>query len=140
MTEVIIALEKDLFFAVKMRDTLRHYDIAVTTVRNLATFEQSFASEEGRPILAIVNISTPGIDWEAAIRSANAHNVPVLAFGSHIDIEAQQRARQAGARRVVANSKFVKDMPGLVQRTLQTPVQTQPISDEDEDEDMHDDE
>ena len=119
MTTRILALEKDLFFSVKMRDTLRHHDMEVTTVRTLPAFEQLLAAPGGEgPELVIVNTATTGIDWEFAIRQARTHGLPVLAFGSHMDLEARERAIKAGARRVVANSKFVTDMPGLVQRML----------------------
>jgi DNA-binding response OmpR family regulator len=112
----ILALEKDLFFSVKMRDTLRHHDMEVTTVRTLAAFEQRLATNAVE--LVIINTATVGIDWEAAIRTAKAHKLPVLAFGSHMDLEARAKALQAGAQRVVANSKFTSDMPGLVRRVL----------------------
>lgn len=119
MTTHILALEKDLFFAVKMRDTLRHYDMEVKTVRNLPAFEQNLTTTgEEHPKLVIVNIATTGIDWEAAIRQARAVGLNVLAFGSHMDLEARSKALEAGAQRVVANSKFTSDMPGLVRRML----------------------
>ncbi len=116
MSTPILALEKDLFFSVKMRDTLRHHDMEVTTVRTLAAFEQRLATSDAE--LVIVNTATVGVDWEAAIRAAKAHNLPVLAFGSHMDLDARAKALQAGAQRVVANSKFTSDMPGLVRRML----------------------
>jgi len=131
----ILALEKDLFFAVKIRDTLRHHSMEVRTARNLAAFEQVLTTTgEEKPVLAIVNISIQGIDWETAIRQACALDIPVLAFGSHIDLEAHARARQAGARRVVANSKFARDMPGLVQRILSTPAGVSTDNEQDTDE------
>jgi DNA-binding response OmpR family regulator len=115
----ILALEKDLFFAVKIRDTLRHYEMEVTTVRTLADFEQRLSSDgDERPELAIINIATKGVNWEAAIRAARTKSLPVLAFGSHMDLEARAKALQAGAQKVVANSKFVSDMPSLVRRLL----------------------
>lgn len=115
----ILALEKDLFFAVKIRDTLRHHEMEVTTVRSLADFEQRlFSDGDKRPALAIINIATKGVDWEAAICAARASGLPVLAFGSHMDLEARAKALRAGAQKVVANSKFVSDMPGLVRRVL----------------------
>ena len=119
MTIAIVALEKDLFFSVKMRDTLKHHDMAVATVRTLAAFEQRLADEgDEQPVLAIVDTATVGVDWEEAIRQARNRDIPVLAFGSHVDLEARTKALQAGAQRVVANSKFSRDMPGLVQRML----------------------
>lgn len=123
MTTHILALEKDLFFAVKIRDTLRHHEIEAKTVRNLAAFERALASEvEPAPALVIVNIAVQGVDWEEAIRQAHARGYPVLAFGSHMDLEARAKALQAGALRVVANSKFTSDMPGLVKRMIEAPA------------------
>lgn len=118
----ILALEKDLFFAVKMRDSLRHHDMEVKTARTLPIFEQGLKAEGSeKPALVIVNIATQGADWEAAIRQARAAGYPVLAFGSHMDLEARAKALTAGAQRVVANSKFTSDMPGLVKRMMMEP-------------------
>ena len=126
MSISILALEKDLFFSVKMRDTLRHHDMEVTIVRTLTAFEQRLTtvSDAEPPQLVIVNTATVGADWEAAIRVARAHDLPVLAFGSHMDLEARAKALQAGAQQVVANSKFTSDMPGLIKRLLDAPTQT----------------
>jgi DNA-binding NtrC family response regulator len=122
MTTHVLALEKDLFFSVKMRDTLRHYDMEVKTVRNLSAFEESLkANVEEELALVIVNTATVGVDWETAIRKARIAGLKVLAFGSHMDLEARSKALEAGAQRVVANSKFTSDMPGLVQRMLDEP-------------------
>lgn len=119
----ILALEKDLFFSVRIRDTLRHHEIEVTTVRTLPAFEQRLTSnKEERPALVIINTAIKGVDWEAAIREARARDLPVLAFGSHMDLEARARALQAGAQKVVANSKFSSDMVGLVTRMLNNPT------------------
>ena len=128
----ILALEKDLFFAVKMRDTLRHHDMEVKTARTLPIFEQGLnAGSAEKPALVIVNIATSGVDWEAAIRQARAAGYPVLAFGSHMDLEARAKALAAGAQRVVANSKFTTDMPGLVKRMMTESTTASSIEDED---------
>ena len=122
MTTHILALEKDLFFSVKMRDTLLHHDMEVKTVRTLAAFEQGLTiTGQEKPALVIVNIATTGVDWETAIRQARIAGLKVLAFGSHMDLEARAKALEAGAQRVVANSKFTSDMPGLVRRMLDEP-------------------
>jgi DNA-binding response OmpR family regulator len=125
MTTHILVLEKDLFFSVKIRDTLRHHEIDVKIVRTLPAFEQGLtATAEDKPALVIVNTATVAVDWEEAIRQAHAHGYTVLAFGSHMDLEARAKALQAGAQKVVANSKFTSDMPGLIQRMLSEPAAT----------------
>lgn len=108
-----------------MRDTLRHHDMEVKTARTLQAFEQGLHTEgTEKPALVIVNIATQGVDWEAAIRQARDAGYPVLAFGSHMDLEARAKALAAGAQRVVANSKFASDMPGLVKRLMMEPSAT----------------
>lgn len=120
MTSAILALEKDLFFSVKIRDTLQHHGWVVMIARTLPAFEQRLAAEgDEKPVLVIINISTTGIDWEKAIRVARAQELPVLAFGSHMDLDARSKALAAGAQKVVANSKFARDMATLVQRLLE---------------------
>ena len=120
MSTNILVLEKDLFFTEKIRDTLKHHNMSVTIARNLVTFEQrlSETNDVEHPSLVIINTAIRGVDWEAAIRAARAKNLPVLCFGSHMDLEARAKALEAGAQKVVANSKFSKDMPGLVTRML----------------------
>ena len=66
----------------------------------------------------LINTATKGVDWEAAIRATTTHAIPVLAFGSHMNLDARTKALQAGAAKVVANSKFTSDMVGLVTRML----------------------
>ena len=122
MTTRILALEKDLFFSEKIRDTLKHHEMNVTTVRTLSAFEEKLQAAE-KPTLVIINTATKGVDWEAAIRATALHRgTPVLAFGSHMDLEARAKALQAGATKVVANSKFTSDMVGLVTRMLTSPA------------------
>jgi DNA-binding response OmpR family regulator len=125
----IIALENDLFFSVRIRDTLRHHDMNVTIARNLANFEKAVAdaaaiarTDETQPALALVDVSLKNVDWEAAIRAARAQDLTVLTFGSHKDLEARARALQAGAHKVLANSKFVKDIPTIVKQALEAPA------------------
>lgn len=121
MTTHILALEKDLFFSEKIRDTLKHHEMAVTIVRTVTAFEENLQAEE-KPALVIINTALKGADWEAAIRTTSLHRIPVLAFGSHMDLEARAKALEAGATKVVANSKFASDMVGLITRMLNNPA------------------
>lgn len=125
MSATIITLENDLFFSVKIRDTLRQHDMNVIVARNLANFEKAVTevarTDSAQPALALIDISLKNVDWEAAIHAARARNLTVLTFGSHKDLEARARAIQAGAQRVLANSKFVKDMPAIVKQALEAP-------------------
>jgi DNA-binding NtrC family response regulator len=113
----VILLDTDLFFVVKVRTTLQHAGYDVRTARSLADFTQRLVADA--PALALVNTAIAGVDWREAIVAAREADIPVIAFGSHVDLETQQAARDAGATRVIANSKLATDLPGIVARTLQ---------------------
>jgi DNA-binding NtrC family response regulator len=114
----VLLLDSDLFFAVKIRDTLAHAGYATHQARTLPDFVRLLADR--RPALAIVNTAARGLDWRAAIAAARGAGVPVLAFGAHVDLETQAAARAAGATRVVSNSRLAGDLPGIVARTIGT--------------------
>ena len=116
-TGVLLLLDTDLFFVVKIRTTLQHAGYEVRTARALADFRRRLV--EDAPTLALINTAIAHVDWRAAIAAAREQAIPVIAFGSHVDLETQRAARQAGATRVIANSKLAADLPGIVAQTLQ---------------------
>jgi len=70
-----------------------------------------------QPILILIDLGVAEIQWESWIRAvksnpATAH-IPVLCFGSHMDVDIFRGAHQAGADQVVARSRFFSSMPDL---------------------------
>ncbi|MGZ3675224.1 MAG: hypothetical protein ACXVCO_13035 [Ktedonobacterales bacterium] len=119
-----LLLDSDLFFSVKVTDTLKHAGYQTRTVRQIAAFTQALADD--RPVLVLVNTAARGIDWRAGIVAAREAGIPVVAFGSHVDLATQEEARQAGATSVIANSKLASDLPGVVARALRRGTATNP--------------
>ena len=113
----LLLLDTDLFFVVKVRTTMQHAGYEVLTARTLADFSRRLT--EDSPALALVNTAIAGVDWQAAIKTARAADIPAIAFGSHVDLETQRLAREAGATRVIANSKLAADLPAIVARAVQ---------------------
>lgn len=112
-----LLLDPDLFFAVKVSATLKHLGFVTTTARQLADWRRRLQDE--RFDIALVNTAARGVEWTEAIGEARAAGLPVIAYGSHVDTEAQAQARAAGATRVIANSKLAADLPAIVEQTLQ---------------------
>ncbi len=110
----VVAFEPDLFFSVRIENTLRAagYKVHILETDDI---EQALAQ---MPSIVIVDIGTPALDWEPLIRTLHerAPSVPILAFGSHMDTAARERALAAGASLVVARSRFVHAMPDLIAR------------------------
>jgi hypothetical protein len=112
-----LLLDNDLFFSVKVTDTLRHIGIKTQTVRRLEDFTETILGSDP-PALALVNTAARGIDWYAGIAAAASAHVPCIAFGPHVDVATQEAARQAGATRVLSNSRLSSDLPGIALRVL----------------------
>lgn len=119
----IVALVPDIMFGVRVRDVLdqlgyhaRVYEVAADA---LAALTPDLS-------LLIIDLRGPVDDLTELVSAAKRLDpgLPVLAFGSHVDVERQQAARKAGCDRVVANSKFNADLPSLV-ATLARPPEDQ---------------
>lgn len=61
--------------------------------------------------LAVLELGKPGLDER--IRELVRRGVPVLAFGSHLDVETLRAARNAGAR-AVPNSEVESTLRALL--------------------------
>ena len=61
--------------------------------------------------LAVLELGKPGVDER--IRDLVRRGVPVVAFGSHVDVEALRSARNAGAR-AVPNSEVETTLRALL--------------------------
>jgi CheY-like chemotaxis protein len=138
---VIIAFVSDLMFVTRVEDAAgtlgfqvdfieREADIAPddqpSPQRQLgehlqgagAVLIQKIAAMQ--PALLIFDLNNqeiPWRDWIALLTSVPAtRRIPVLCFGSHMDVDATQAAREAGASAVVARSRFVSALPELIQK------------------------
>jgi DNA-binding NtrC family response regulator len=112
-----LLLDNDLFFVAKISATLKHASYTTRTARTLDAFTQGLAD---KPDVALVNTAARGVDWRAGIVAARDAGVPVIAFGSHVDLKTQAEARKAGATRVIVNSKLATDLLGIIERALRT--------------------
>lgn len=110
-----LALENDLFFAVKIRDTLKQARYQARLTRTEAEFHERLA--EGGWAVALVNTAARGVDWRLGIAFAREMGVPVIAYGPHVDLDTQAAARAAGAARVIANSRL-GELPAIIERVI----------------------
>ncbi len=111
-----LLLDNDLFFSVKVTDTLSHIGIQTQTVRRLEDFVQALSADP--PLIALVNTAARNIDWASGISAATGARIRCIAFGPHVDRATQEAARQAGATRVLSNSRLSTDLPAIVGRML----------------------
>ncbi len=117
----LIAFTPDLFFSTRIQSTLERAGHSVRIVERVERIAESLAAVG--PALAILDIGAAGVwDWEALLKSIReaAPALPVLAYGSHTNVEATKLAQSLGAVRVVAKSEFVNNMVNLVERYAQS--------------------
>jgi CheY-like chemotaxis protein len=112
----ILALVDDLLFGSRIEGALGAAGYAVRSVP--VTTEAAEIAREWRPDAVVVSFGVPFRDWEGAIRAVRAEptlrDIPVLAFGPHVDTAGRAAAVAAGATRVVTNGAFFNRMPAIV--------------------------
>lgn len=113
-TRTVVAAVNDLMFGSRIRSAAEHAGVHTVFVRTPGDLQDSAAEAD----LVLLDLETRWLDAPNAIRALKAAaltaDVPVIAFGSHVDGEALQEARAAGADRVLARSAFVKMLPELL--------------------------
>lgn len=106
----ILAVVTDLFFQSRIQAAAR---TAGRRVRFVASESQLQDLEPYS--VALVDLDAR-VDVFAVIRRLKTDRPsPVVAFGPHLDTERRKRARAAGADRVLAKSKFVMELPKIMQ-------------------------
>ncbi|MDQ3043697.1 MAG: hypothetical protein M3R06_00910 [Chloroflexota bacterium] len=112
----VVFLNRDLFFGVRVSNTLRELGYTVTVVPDAAAFAAKLRETIPAPLLGIIDISA-GVEWSSIIGlTENDKRVPILAFGPHKDVEGLRSAKGAGVTRVVSNGDFHQHMVELVRR------------------------
>jgi PleD family two-component response regulator len=104
----VIAVVDDLFFASKIRGVGEQAGVRVIFAKRIEDIERSVAEEDPALVIADLN-STRCNPVEVAARlksDANLKTVPLLGFFSHVDVELQRRAKEAGFDQTITRSAF----------------------------------
>ncbi len=119
----VVCLEPDMFFAARLADVIRGCGGHPVLVETPAAFVD--AVDRADPVLALLDLNTPG-DWATAITRCKMRpqtaQVPLYAFGSHVDVESLKSARKAGADHAWARSKMMEELVAVVGSHLHPPV------------------
>ena len=112
----ILALVDDLFVSARIDAAAQATGRDVRYVRSPDDFRSALRA--ARPAAILVGMAATRLPWADLVREAKADpataDTYVLAFGPHKDLALRERALQAGADRVIANSAFVKALPALL--------------------------
>jgi len=105
----VIAVVGDLFFKSKIAQTAGILGVPIVFATTEASLREALS--DGGVSLVVVDLGVRSIEPAAAIAIARAASgVRSVAFASHVDEEAQRRAREAGCDQVMAKSAFTRDL------------------------------
>jgi CheY-like chemotaxis protein len=102
----------DLMFGSRITGTARDLGAAVKIASSVDRLRAM--AEAQPPSCLIVDLAHPGLDLDELVAWLRASGRPVpriVAYGSHVDVEKLQRARQAGCDPVLPRSRFVEELP-----------------------------
>lgn len=112
---VIVMIVPNLIFATRIEEAARDAGAVVQVPINQAEF---LAALRAGARLAIIDSSVPDIQWLEWVTAAKAdpetESVPILAFGSHVDVDLRNRTLGAGADRYMARSNFSAGLPEII--------------------------
>lgn len=142
---IIVAFVADLFFAVKIESAAESQGFAVQWIESADQFGPEDPQVPDRqlgehlvgrgaklldrltrwnPALIIFDLNNDQIPWEAWIMLITSvpstRRIPVLCFGSHMEVAVMQAAKAAGADLVLARSRFTSELPQLLQKHART--------------------
>ncbi len=112
----VLAIIDDLFFVAKMQQTAKQVGAELRLVRAADFHPESLRGET--PALLICDLNATSANVVELIRQVKADEelkaVPVLAFLSHVQVDLQRAAQQAGADQVLPRSKFSANLAEIL--------------------------
>jgi CheY-like chemotaxis protein len=107
----------DLMFTSRITGEARAQGLTVKPARSLELL-LDLARQEA-PSCVLLDLAFPGLDLPDLIRRLTeaCPSLPqVVAYGSHVDTERLRAARAAGCDSVLPRSKFVEELPSILQK------------------------
>lgn len=117
--KTILLFVPDLMFGSRIEDVARQLGYKAESID--AGADIYVAIQQSKPVLVVTTFDRNGDSWEQVITAAHAGNIKTLAFGSHVNVDAFQRARGLGADQVIANSRMNLELPDLLQKLAGPP-------------------
>jgi chemosensory pili system protein ChpA (sensor histidine kinase/response regulator) len=116
MGRTVIAAVDDMLFASKVRAVAEHLDIDIRFARNSDSVLSNALQLE--PALIVVDLQSQKIDAIELAKALKANErlrgIPLLGFFSHVLVELQRTASEAGFDRVLPRSVFSRDLAGIL--------------------------
>ncbi len=113
---VLVAVD-DLFFWTKIETAARHAGIHLEHAADAVQVEESLGRIS--PDLIIMDLNSGPCDSLNTIRKMKSRpelsSIPIVGFLSHVQIELERAAREAGCDRVLPRSRFSANLAAILQ-------------------------
>jgi predicted metal-dependent hydrolase len=138
---LILGFVADLFFAVKIEKAANQLNFEVRWIENADQIAPEGPGGLGehqaeplvgreavllddltkwKPSLIIFDLNNSSVPWKKWINLLTSvpatRRIPIICFGSHMDVEVMKAASLAGAKKVLARSIFVSRLPELIKK------------------------
>lgn len=110
MSQIIIAVVDDMFFASKIRAVAEAVGVEISFPRSKEAVIQKV--QETKPRLVIVDLHNQKIDPSELAKELTG--IRLLGFFSHVQTDLQQNAIAAGFDEVIPRSVFARDLPKIL--------------------------
>ena len=116
MTQTVISVVDDMFFASKIRAVAEAASVEISFPRSQKAVVSK--AHEIKPGLIVVDLHNQRIDPLALARELKSDQelceIRLLGFFSHVQTELQRNALRAGFDRVIPRSVFARDLPQIL--------------------------
>lgn len=116
MTDNIIAVVDDLFFASKIRGTAEALGVPVRFARSIQAMIE--AARLAQPSMVICDLHSQKVDPIQLARQLKAddqlRSIRLIGFFSHVQTELQREAEAAGFDQVLPRSAFTKNLDRIL--------------------------
>jgi CheY-like chemotaxis protein len=117
-TKIGLLISPDLFFTSKVTGTAQALGLRVDAVDDLASAVTRLSA--GNVACILLDLAAPRVSVaEFVAAMPTTARVPIIAFGSHVNVELLEAARSAGAE-VMPRSQFAATLPDILQRHLRS--------------------
>ena len=116
MTRRVVAIVDDMFFASKIRATAEAVGVEIAFSRTRESALEKIAQIQPQLIVAdLQNARFDVVEFGSELKAnAETQSVPLLGFFSHVEVELQRKAVNAGFDRVVPRSVFARDLAAML--------------------------
>jgi PleD family two-component response regulator len=117
MTQKVVAIVDDMFFASKIRATAEALGVEISFPRTKDA--ALIKTREFKPRVVLIDLHNQRFDPVEFITELKADDelkqIPTLGFFSHVQVELQRKASAAGIDQVIPRSVFARDLAAILQ-------------------------